>query len=551
MEIIKRKDRKDAHPYIPELKELYQKGRVTRREFLRNATLLGMSAAAAYAFTSPFAPKAAVAATMPNRGGTWTCAMSLQLIDHPARLSWSEGANVVRQVAEYLSNTGPDNVTRPWLCEKWVASEDLKTWDLYLRKGVKFNNGQIMTADDVIFTMNQWLNKDVGSSMLGLLSYWGGPQNIEKVNDYHIRLHLKSGNIGVPEHLWHYPGVILPRNFEGDFIKQPIGTGAFTLEEYAEGERAVLKARKDYWQKGADGKPLPYLDKIVYVGLNKDAGLAAIQAGQVDSIFHPRPADYLALKDNPNVKVTSVDSSYVYLVRMRVDLPPWNDNRVRAALKMCQNRSKTLQLAGYGLGSLGIDAHMSPAHPAYCEKPIPEYDPKGARKLMEEYAKEKGLKLPLKVRLATKNDEAEPEVAQALKQTALAGGFDIQLDITEPGGYWDRWTEVDLGITAWTHRSIAVMVLPLAYTKEAIGAWNETRWHDDQFTSLLDKAQNTLDVEKRRKIMCGMEDIMQERGPIAISYWVKIMDISSKKMHGVEVHPTSFHSFTYSMWKES
>ncbi len=551
MEIIKRKDKKDAHPYIPELKELYQKEKITRREFLRNATLLGMSAAAAYAFVSPFSARRAVAAAMPKRGGTWTCAMTLQLIDHPARLSWSEGANVVRQVAEYLSDTGPDNITRPWLCEKWVASEDLKTWDLHLRKGVKFNNGAVMTADDVIFSMKQWLNKDVGSSMLGLLSYWGGPQNIEKVNDYHIRLHLKSANIGVPEHLWHYPGVILPRTFEGDFIKQPIGTGPFTLEEFAEGERAVLKARKDYWKMGADDKPLPYIDKIIYISMDKDAGLAAIQAGQVDSIFHPRPADYLALKDNKNVKVTTVDSSYVYITRMRVDLPPWDDNRVRTALKMCQNREKTLQLAGYGLGTLGIDAHMAPAHPAYCEKPIPKYDPKGARKLLQAYAKEKGLKLPLKVKLATKNDEAEPEVAQTLKQMALPAGFDIQLDITEPGGYWDRWTEVDLGITAWTHRSIAVMVLPLAYTKEAIGAWNETRWHDDEFTTLLTEAQKTLDVEKRRSIMCQMEDIMQKRGPIAISYWVKIVDISNKKMHGIKVHPTSFHSFTHSMWKES
>ncbi len=550
MEIIKRKERKDPHPYIPELKEMFKNGRITRREFLWNSTMLGLSAAAAYAFVSPFTAKKAQAAA-PQRGGTWTCAMDLQLIDHPARLSWSEGANVVRQVAEYLSDTGPDNITRPMLCEKWTASEDLKTWDLYLRKGVKFNNGQEMTADDVIWTMNQWLNKDVGSSMLGLLSYWGGPQNIEKIDDYHIRLHLQTGNIGVPEHLWHYPGVILPKTFEGDFIKQPIGTGAFTLEEYAEGERCVLKARKDYWRKGADGKPLPYLDKIVYVAIKKDAAMAAMQAGQVDSIFHPRTSDWLALKDNPNVNVTSVDSSYVYLVRMRVDLPPWNDNRVRTALKMCQDRSKTLQLAAYGLGTLGIDAHMSPAHPAYCEKPIPEYDPKGARKLLEEYAKEKGLKLPLKVTLATKNDEAEPEVAQALKQTALAGGFDIQLDITEAGGYWDRWTEVDLGITAWTHRAIAVMVLPLAYTKEAIGAWNETRWYDDKFTALLNEAQQMLDVEKRRAIMCDMEDIMQEKGPIAISYWVKVIDISSKKMHGVKVHPTSFHSFTYDMWKES
>jgi peptide/nickel transport system substrate-binding protein len=551
MEIIKKKKRKDPHPYIPELKDQFLKGKITRREFLWNSTMLGLSAAAAYAFISPFSAKKAMAAAMPQRGGTYTCAMNLQLIDHPARLSWTEGANVVRQVAEYLSDTGPDGITRPMLCEKWTASEDLKTWDLYLRKGVKFNNGQIMTADDVIWTMKQWLNKDVGSSMLGLLSYWGGPQNIEKVNDYHVRLHLEAGNIGVPEHLWHYPGPILPKTFEGDFIKQPIGTGAFTLEEYSEGERCVLKARKDYWRKGADGKPLPYLDRIIYIALDKDAAVAALQAGQVDSINHPRPSDYLAMKDNPNVNITSVASSYSYITRMRVDLPPWNDNRVRTALKMCQDRAKCLQLAGYGLGALAIDAHMSPAHPAYCKKPIPPYDPKGARKLMEAYAKEKGLKLPIKVRLATKNDEAEPEVAQTLKQTALAGGFDIQLDITEPGGYWDRWTEVDLGITAWTHRSIAVMVLPLAYTKEAIGAWNETRWHDDEFRSLLDKAQKTLDVEKRRTIMCDMEDIMQERGPIAINYWVKIFDISSKKMHNVKVHPTAFHSYMYELWKES
>jgi peptide/nickel transport system substrate-binding protein len=550
MDIIKRKDRKDAHPYIPELKELYQNRRITRREFLRNATLLGMSAAAAYAFVSPFSPQRAMAA-IPKRGGTWKCGMALQLIDHPARLSWTQGANVVRQVAEYLSDTGPDNITRPWLCEKWVPSEDLKTWDLYLRKGVKFNNGQVMTADDVIFTMKQWLDKDIGSSMLGLLSYWGGPQNIEKVNDYHIRLHLNTPNIGVPEHLWHYPGVILPRNFEGDFIKQPIGTGPFTLDEFAEGERAVLKARKDYWKMGADGKPLPYVDTLMYIGMNPDAGLAAFQAGQTDVLYHPRPADYLALKDNPNAKILTVDSSYTYITRVRVDLPPWNDNRVRTALKLCQDRKKTLQLAGYGLGTLAIDAHMSPAHPAYCVKPIPEYAPERARKLLQSYADEKGLKLPLKVKLATKNDEAEPEIAQALKQTALPGGFDIQLDITEAGGYWDRWTEVDLGITSWTHRAIATMVLPLAYTKEAIGAWNETRWYDDEFTVLLREAEKQLDVEERRKTMCKMEDIMQERGPVAISYWVKILEITSKKVHGMKAHPTHMHTTLRSMWMDS
>jgi peptide/nickel transport system substrate-binding protein len=100
------------------------------------------------------------------------------------------------------------------LLEKWEANEDVTEWTIYLKQGITFNNGDTLTADDVIFTMNEWLNPDVGSSMLGLISYWGGTQNIEKVDDYTIKLHLDSGNIGVPEHLFHYPAAILHRSFE-------------------------------------------------------------------------------------------------------------------------------------------------------------------------------------------------------------------------------------------------------------------------------------------------------------------------------------------------
>ena len=127
------------------------------------------------------------------------------------------------------------------------------------------------------------------------------------------------------------------------------------------------------------------------------------------------------------------------------------------------------------------------------------------------------MELPLKVTLATKNDLSEPEIAQALKELAAPGGFDITLDITEPGGYWDRWTEVDLGITSWTHRPLGTMVLSLGYTADQDGnpvPWNESRWVDEEFTELLREAEKTLDVAARREIMSDLEDIMQERGPI-------------------------------------
>ncbi|MEZ4660296.1 MAG: ABC transporter substrate-binding protein [Caldilineaceae bacterium] len=424
--------------------------------------------------------------------------MLLQQIDHPARFSWVEAANVARQVGEYLTETGSDNLTRPYLLDSWEANDDVTEWTLNLKQGIKFNNGDELTADDVMFSFSQWLDQDIGSSMLGLLSYLDGMNGVEKVDDYTIKMHLTSGNIGVPEHLFHYPAIVLHRNFEGDYIKQPIGTGPFTLAEYNQDERAVLKARSDYWRMGEDGSPLPYLDEIVYVNLDKDATVAAMLGGQVDSIYNPGPSQWQATKDSPDFNVIPASTAQTIVLRMRVDLEPWDDNRVRTALKMCQDREKILQLAYFGQGDLGIDAHVAPVHPAYAEKPIPAYDPDGAKALLEEYAAEKGIELPLAVTLATKNDQAEPEMAQALKELAAPAGFDITLDITEPGGYWDRWTEVDLGLTSWTHRPLDTMVLPLAYTEAAIGNWNETRWTDEEFETLLRQAEATLDVEARR-----------------------------------------------------
>jgi len=551
------------HPAVLDAASDLHKGKVNRREFLRFATLLGTSATLAYAMAGcappPGAPTGnsaaapAPAAGAIKRGGSWTSGMQLQQIDHPARLSWLQGANVVRQVGEYLTETGPDNITRPYLLEKWDASDDVKEWTLHLRRDVTFNNGDKLSADDVMFTFDQWLNKDVGSSILGLMAYLGGIGNVEKVDDYTIKLHLKDANIGVPEHLFHYPAIILHRKFAGDFIKSPIGTGAFTLQEYKEGERAVFKARKDYWRKSAKGDQLPYLDQLTYVSIDHDAAVAAIQSGQVDSMYNPTAADWKALKDVKGLNVIPVSSAQVSLGRMRADLEPWTDNRVRKAFKMCQDRQKIMDLVYFGEGDLAIDAHVAPIHPDFAKRDIPKYDPEGAKKLLEEWAKEKGKTLPLKVKLATKNDENEPEFAQALKELAAPAGFDIDLDITAPDGYWNRWTEVDLGITAWTHRPLGTMVLSLAYTADDAGKpvpWNESRWVDDEFSKKLKEAEKTLDVEKRRTIMGELEDIMQDRGPIFISYWKHIWNITKSEFKGVQGHPTSY-DLMYEVWKDA
>ena len=539
------------HPAIPAARDALRQNKISRREFVRLATLLGLSAAGARTLAAcggqePITPPAAPTAL--KRGGTMKIGSAVQRLDHPARLSWVEGANQLRQVAEYLTETGPDNITRPWLLERWEADAEVKTWTLYLRRGIRFNNGAELQADDVLFNFEQWLNPNTGSSVLGLMSYLEH-NNIEKIDDYTLRLHLNQAQIAVPEHLFHYPALILHRSFEGDFIKQPVGTGPFELKEYTETERVVLQRRQDYWKNGTDGNPLPYLDQLIYLDLEPDARAAAMQSGQLDSIYSPRPADWQALKDMPGITVRPVSTAQTFVLRMRTDLPPWNDLRVRNALKLCQDRQKILQLAYFGQGDLGPDAHVAPIHPSYCARELPAYNPEKARALLAAAGYPQGLE----VKLSTKSDMAEPEIAQALKEMAAPGGFDIQLDIMEPSSYWERWSEVDLGITAWTHRPLATMVLALAYTADKDGVpvpWNETRWVDAEFNQLLRQAERTLDVEERRQVMCQIEDIMQQRGPIGIPFWRRVWNITRSEFQNIRAHPTSY-DLLYDVWKNA
>lgn len=538
-----------------QLKAQYDKGRLSRREFIRYAALLGLGAGVASGLTG-LEMVSGVFAGQVRRGGTFKVSCPVYKLTHPAQTSWLQQSNLMRQVGEYLTYTDHNNITHPYLLKNWKAGNDLKTWDLYIRKGIRFNNGDPLTAADVVFSMNQWLDKNVGSSIKGLMGAYLDKNGIEKMGPHHVRLHLKQPEIAVPEHLFHYPAVILNhRTFEGDFIKKPHGTGPYTIAVYEEGNRALLKARRDYWQKGADKKSLPYLSAIEYIdmGTEMSAQIAAIQSGDIDFIDigdAPGTDVYEALKDNNEVVISAVPSAQTRVLRMRADLKPWNDNRVRMAMKLCQHHEKIRHLAFYGQGLLGQDTHVYQKHPEYCDVKTPAYNPKKARQLLKEAGFPKGLD----VELSISNGWLDVvRYAEILQQDARAAGFRIRIKTMPSSQYWEKWTEVPFGVTPWTHRPLGTMVLNLAYTRDEQGKpvpWNESRWVDDEFSDLLKQANQTLDVVKRRKIFCKLQNIQMERGSIGIPYWRNIWFAARKRMKGIQAHPSGYTLLNH-VWKSA
>ncbi len=567
---------RDAHAQLPNAYRKLKEGRITRREFMRMATLLGMSAGAATfiaacgggAAPAPAEPAPAEEEAAPaeeeameeeaaapaggiTRGGTLRIATQVKAVDHPARYAWVFDANQFRHSYEYLTETGSDNVTRPYLLDSWEANDDLTEWTLNLRQGINFTNGEELVAEDVIYNFTEWLNPDTGSSILGLWEGFLVIDNVTKVDDYTIKLALDAPLLAVPENLFHYPAQIMHRSFDGDIStgRNP-GTGAYNVVEFKVGERVRAEAREGYWRMGEDGDPLPYLDAIEWIDLGEDqtAAVAALTSGQVDTIYDPSVDTFLALRDNDNVLVQSVGTAQTRVFRVRVDQDPWGDVNVRNAIKMVQDREKILGNAYFGEGDLGHDVHVAPVQPEFAPMDVPEYDPEGAQALLAEAGQE-GLTFSISVGTGWPDVVAYAETYQ---EDAKAAGMNVTLDTMPNAAFWDLWDETAVGITPWTHRPLAVMLLPLAYIADGEGnpvAWNESRWVDEEFTERLVAAQGTLDVEARRAIMADVQRIMQERGPVLIAYWRNGWRVQNPafKGDGMAAHPTGYNLF-HDVW---
>ena len=543
------KDRE--HAGLKKLKEQFNDGKMSRREFIRYSTLLGVSATTAYGMMGMMAPTKARAADMPM-GGTIRISMRCLEVSSPHTYSWLTDSNQGRGTHEYLSKTGQDNVTRPYLIEKWEASDDLKTWTMNVRK-VKWHSGRDFTADDAIWNIKRCLTPDTGSSVLGLMKgymledYDTGEKDddgnakmstrlwdanaLEKIDDHTFKMNLKTAQVAVPEHLFHYPLPMLDPDEGGKFGVGSNGTGPFDLVEQKVGEKAVLRARKDYWGDG------PYIDELHYIDLGDDpsAFIGAIASKQVHGQYQGDVGQLDVLKNLPHIDIHESLTAATAVARVQVDRPEFEDPRVRKAMKLAVDTPRCLELAHRNLGAAGEHHHVCPVHPDYKKLPFMARDVAAAKKLLAEAGYPDGIDMEI----ASKKDPAwELQAVQAMVEQWKDANIRVKINLMPSAQFWDVWDKVPFGFTSWAHRPLGFMVLALGYRGGV--PWNESHFNDSEFDSLLTKAEGTLDIDERREILGQIETIMQERGPIVQPLWRSIFSAMDKKVVGFRLHPTSY-----------
>jgi peptide/nickel transport system substrate-binding protein len=542
--------------YAHHLVERVKNGQMTRRQLMVRASVFGFSLTAAGSMlaacggsssTSTTPAASASGAPAPVMGGTLTGVLPPSLTDiDPLLIKDQGGIVLIMQLCEYLIDLDNSNGLVPRLAESWSANADASVWTFKLRQGVKFNDGSPFEAADVVATFERLVDPKSGSSALSVLGGTLSPGGTKAVDASTVEFSLDKSFADFPYLVCmsNYNAVMLPRNYAGNFVSNPVGTGPFVLKEYVPKQKCTMVKNPTYWGKDKAGNQLPYLDGVNWALVqDESAANLQLQSGAVD--FQPQTVfqGSQALFSDTNLRVDVYPGTGIREVAFNMTKEPWKSGgaALRQAVAYCLDRPAINKALFDSRSLLGYDTFWEPTVFSGSPTPAPRaQDYAKAKQLLTDAGHTGGLDIELTYSKYLEN----PQYAQLIQAQCKPAGINVKLNFIPYESYYvgagnvTPWLNAAMPIVEWGSRPT-----PGVYAQAMLvpgAAWSSSHWDNKEFGTTFDQYQSTADEATRTTLATKLSQIQQDDTPILVAYYISQLRTQKKNVYGIQ-GPGSFY----------
>jgi peptide/nickel transport system substrate-binding protein len=448
---------------------------------------------------------AAPAAAQPSGTMTWGSHVTLatRWLDTSETESEITPFMILYALHDALVKPMPESLNTPSLAESWSVSKDGRTWEFVLRKGVKFHNGDPVTAEDVKFSFGRYKGSQAPL-------FKERVREVEVVDPGRVRFQLKEP---WPDFMTFYgtsasgAAWIVPKKYfenvgESGFRKAPVGAGPYKFVSFNPGIELVLEAFEGYWRK------VPSVKRLVLRSIpDESTRAAALKRGEVDVAYYFNGPIAEDIRRTPGLTLTATRTNGVlWLMFPEQWTPgsPWADRRVRLAASLAIDRQAINEAES--LGFSGPTGNIVPRHQEFAVAIPPDpYDPKRARALLAEAGYPNGFDAGEFTPYPPYNSMGE-----AIANYLTAVGIKTRVRVMERAALLSAWRDkklkgVFVGATG-SAGNASTRLEPFATTR-GVNSYGSI----PEIDSLFDKQLQEQDRTKREEMLHQLQRLVAER----------------------------------------
>lgn len=486
----------------------------------------------------------------PRRGGEIRVAINSDILSlNPGVRRDGNTDTVLYHVGEALVAYRDDMTVAPMLAASFDISQDRRIYTFHLREGVKFHNGETMTANDVVWSWRRLLDPKTG---FRCLEYFDGSganglkiESVEALDDLTVEFELNIPSALFLDRMANIQcltAVLHPSSVDGDGeMIEPVGTGPFKVDEWKRGQYVRLTRFEAYAARseprdGLAGNKTPYVDAVKFIVTpDRIAAKASVYAGGMDLVFAVplNAVDELRRRERKrgDVKLYKTSTFDWTVILMQSRDPLLSDPRMRRAVAHALSIDLATEIATYGLAEANPSAvPVSSAYYQESDRDWLGFNPELARKIAAE-AGYRGETLTIQTNRKFSYMYDNAVSAQAM---LAAAGFKVKIEVSDWATQLSNFLKGDFQLSAFGYSARSHPALAYGNFTGSKDSRASFQWELPEAMELVGELETAYDEDEIRAILRRLHELMIEDVPLISLYNDEVVDLAAAPVMGYE-----------------